>query len=150
MLYPGPFVGCCAAGMLSHEGRCFTFNSTADGYARGELCGALCFKLKQFDPSTGSICCLAGSQSNQAPASEGEGLGSALTAKDGRSASLTAPNGPAQEKCIKAVLRECKLTPTEVDCIECHGTGTPGGSEVETAGVFHRLHGLGRSFMDFH
>ena len=21
MLYPGPFVGCCAAGMLSHEGR---------------------------------------------------------------------------------------------------------------------------------
>ncbi|CAJ1390208.1 unnamed protein product [Effrenium voratum] len=112
MLYPGPFVGCCAAGMLSHEGRCFTFNSTADGYARGELCGALCFKLKQFDPQSGSICCLAGSQSNQ----------------DGRSASLTAPNGPAQEKCIKAVLRECKLTPTEVDCIECHGTGTPGDS----------------------
>ena len=65
MLYPGPFVGCCAAGMLSHDGRCFTFNSTADGYARGELCGALCFKLKQFEPSTGSICCLAGSQSNQ-------------------------------------------------------------------------------------
>ena len=31
-----------------------------------------------------------------------------------------------QEKCIKAVLRECKLTPTEVDCIECHGTGTSG------------------------
>lgn len=31
-----------------------------------------------------------------------------------------------QEKCIKAVLRECKLTPTEVDCIECHGTGTWG------------------------
>ena len=49
-------------------------------------------------------------------------------AQDGRSASLTAPNGPAQEKCIKAVLRECKLTPTEVDCIECHGTGTPGAS----------------------
>ena len=22
MLYPGPFVGCCAAGMLSHDGRC--------------------------------------------------------------------------------------------------------------------------------
>ena len=30
-------------------------------------CGALCFKLKQFDPASGSICCLAGSQSNQAP-----------------------------------------------------------------------------------
>ncbi|CAE7231993.1 ppsC [Symbiodinium pilosum] len=122
MLYPGPFVGCCAAGMLSHDGRCFTFNSTADGYARGELCGALCFKLKQFDPSTGSICCLAGSQSNQ----------------DGRSASLTAPNGPAQEKCIKAVLRECKLTPTEVDCIECHGTGTALGDPIEV-GSFKKV-----------
>lgn len=119
MLYVGPFVGCCAAGMLSHEGRCFTFNSTADGYARGELSGALCFKLKQFDPSTGSLGCLAGSQSNQ----------------DGRSASLTAPNGPAQEKCIKAVLRECSLTPTEVDCLECHGTGTSLGDPIEVGSI---------------
>mmetsp|Transcript_33206 Transcript_33206/g.60146 ORF Transcript_33206/g.60146 Transcript_33206/m.60146 type:complete len:946 (+) Transcript_33206:81-2918(+) len=122
MLIPGPFIGCCGAGMLSHEGRCFTFNSTADGYARGELCGALCFKHKQFDPKTGSICCLAGTQSNQ----------------DGRSASLTAPNGPAQEKCIKAVLRECRLTPTEVDCIECHGTGTALGDPIEV-GSFKKV-----------
>merc|ERR1719343_1107381 len=56
MLYSGPFVGCCAAGMLSHEGRCFTFNSTADGYARGELCGALCIKMQQFEPREGSLC----------------------------------------------------------------------------------------------
>jgi len=74
---------------------------------------------------TGSIACLAGSQTNQ----------------DGRSASLTAPNGPAQEKCIKAVLRECKLTPTEVDCFECHGTGTFGKQSWnqkirETLGLF--------------
>eukprot|EP00442_Polarella_glacialis_P001443 CAMPEP_0115138544 /NCGR_PEP_ID=MMETSP0227-20121206/57733_1 /TAXON_ID=89957 /ORGANISM="Polarella glacialis, Strain CCMP 1383" /LENGTH=932 /DNA_ID=CAMNT_0002546191 /DNA_START=108 /DNA_END=2902 /DNA_ORIENTATION=- len=122
MLYAGPFVGCCAAGMLSHEGRCFTFNASADGYARGELCGALCFKLKQFDPQTGSIACLAGSQANQ----------------DGRSASLTAPNGPAQEKCIKAVLREAHLTPTEVDCIECHGTGTALGDPIEV-GSFKKV-----------
>merc|ERR1719221_1294201 len=46
MLFPGPFVGCCAAGMLSHIGRCFTFNQSADGYARGENCGAGMFKLK--------------------------------------------------------------------------------------------------------
>mmetsp|Transcript_29862 Transcript_29862/g.86750 ORF Transcript_29862/g.86750 Transcript_29862/m.86750 type:complete len:942 (+) Transcript_29862:81-2906(+) len=115
MLYPGPFIGCCAAGMLSHEGRCFTFNSTADGYARGELCGALCAKMQQFEPKEGSLCCLAGSFSNQ----------------DGRSASLTAPNGPAQEKCINAVLKEVGLTPTEVDCFECHGTGTSLGDPIE-------------------
>jgi len=122
MLYQGPFVGCCAAGMLSHEGRCFTFNSTADGYARGELCGALCIKTQQFDPNEGSLCCLAGSYSNQ----------------DGRSASLTAPNGPAQEKCINSVLKEVQLTPTEVDCFECHGTGTSLGDPIEV-GSFRKV-----------
>merc|ERR1719221_449066 len=122
MLYSGPFVGCCAAGMLSHEGRSFTFNATADGYARGELCGAICFKLRQYNHDQGSICCLAGSQANQ----------------DGRSASLTAPNGPAQEKCLNAVLRECSLTPTEVDCFECHGTGTSLGDPIEV-GSFRKV-----------
>lgn len=122
MLYPGPFIGCCAAGMLSHAGRCFTFNASADGYARGELSGAMCMKQKQFDMKNGSICCLAGSQSNQ----------------DGRSASLTAPNGPAQERCIKAVLRECSLTPTEVDIFECHGTGTSLGDPIEV-GSFKKV-----------
>lgn len=119
MLSVGPFIGCCQAGMLSHEGRCFTFNSTADGYARGELCGAVCIKSKQFDPMDGSLACLAGTYSNQ----------------DGRSASLTAPNGPAQEKCINGVLKECGLTPTEVDCFECHGTGTSLGDPIEVGSI---------------
>jgi len=122
MLYSGPFVGCCAAGMLSHEGRSFTFNATADGYARGELCGAACFKLKQWANDGQVLACLAGSQVNQ----------------DGRSASLTAPNGPAQEKCLNAVLRECHLTPTEVDCFECHGTGTSLGDPIEV-GSFRKV-----------
>mmetsp|Transcript_34350 Transcript_34350/g.102640 ORF Transcript_34350/g.102640 Transcript_34350/m.102640 type:complete len:943 (+) Transcript_34350:42-2870(+) len=122
MLYQGPFVGCCAAGMLSHEGRCFTFNATADGYARGELSGAACFKIKQYQNDGQVMACLAGSQANQ----------------DGRSASLTAPNGPAQEKCLNAVLRECHLTPTEVDCFECHGTGTSLGDPIEV-GSFRKV-----------
>nr|AQS99188.1 type I polyketide synthase [Gambierdiscus excentricus] len=122
MLYPGPFIGCCAAGMLSHEGRSFTFNATADGYARGELCGAACFKIKQYINDGQVMACLAGSQANQ----------------DGRSASLTAPNGPAQEKCLNAVLRECHLTPTEVDCFECHGTGTSLGDPIEV-GSFRKV-----------
>mmetsp|Transcript_15815 Transcript_15815/g.34627 ORF Transcript_15815/g.34627 Transcript_15815/m.34627 type:complete len:945 (-) Transcript_15815:91-2925(-) len=122
MLYAGPFISCCAAGMLSHKGRCFTFDKSADGYARGELCGAMCVAAKQFDPDDGTLCCLAGTFSNQ----------------DGRSASLTAPNGPAQEKCIKSVLQEVGLTPTEVDCFECHGTGTALGDPIEV-GSFRKV-----------
>merc|ERR1719362_585899 len=122
MLFSGPFVGCCAAGMLSHEGRSFTFNATADGYARGELCGSACFKIKQYVNDGKVMACLAGSQANQ----------------DGRSASLTALNGPAQEKCIKAVLRECSLTPSDVDIFECHGTGTALGDPIEV-GSFRKV-----------
>jgi len=123
MLYQGPFVGCCQAGMLSHEGRSFTFNATADGYARGELSGAIAFKIKDYETNSANVlCCLAGSQANQ----------------DGRSASLSAPNGPAQEKCINSVLKECALTPTEVDCFECHGTGTSLGDPIEV-GAFKKV-----------
>jgi len=121
MLAPGPFLGCCGANMLSHEGRCFTFNATADGYARGELCSSICTKRAQYDPSI-HLACVAGTQANQ----------------DGRSASMTAPNGPAQERCINAVLRETKLTPTEIDCIECHGTGTALGDPIEV-GAFRKV-----------
>eukprot|EP00747_Dinoflagellata_sp_TGD_P140397 gnl/TRDRNA2_/TRDRNA2_176008_c0_seq1.p1 gnl/TRDRNA2_/TRDRNA2_176008_c0~~gnl/TRDRNA2_/TRDRNA2_176008_c0_seq1.p1 ORF type:complete len:938 (+),score=226.31 gnl/TRDRNA2_/TRDRNA2_176008_c0_seq1:89-2902(+) len=121
MLNPGPFIGCCGSNMLSHEGRCFTFNATADGYLRGEETGAICIKMHQFNPDT-SLALVAGSNTNQ----------------DGRSASLTAPNGPAQERLLKGVLRETKLTPTEIDCIECHGTGTALGDPIEV-GSFRRV-----------
>eukprot|EP00440_Ansanella_granifera_P056355 gb/GFBE01061075.1/.p1 GENE.gb/GFBE01061075.1/~~gb/GFBE01061075.1/.p1 ORF type:complete len:948 (+),score=229.41 gb/GFBE01061075.1/:1-2844(+) len=119
LLSPAPYVACAAAGMLSHDGRCFTFNQSADGYARGELGGALCFRNQQFDPDEGSLCLLAGSHVNQ----------------DGRSASLTAPNGPSQEKAIKSVIRECGLMPSEVDCLECHGTGTALGDPIEVGSI---------------
>jgi len=51
--------------------------------------------------------------------------------QDGRSASLTAPNGPSQEKCNLAVIKECGLTPPEIDATECHGTGTALGDPIE-------------------
>lgn len=126
MLSPGPFVGCCGANMLSHEGRSFTFNASADGYARGECSGAMCLKQERYD-SEKAFCVLAGSQANQ----------------DGRSASMTAPNGPAQERCMQAVLRESGLAAAEIDCIECHGTGTALGDPIEV-GSFRKVMSKGK------
>jgi len=114
-LSPLSYIGCCAAGMHSHQGRCFTYNATADGYARGEATAATAIKLKDFDGQAGDYCLLAGSQVNQ----------------DGRSASLTAPNGPAQERCANAAIKECGIKSSELDTTECHGTGTSLGDPIE-------------------
>lgn len=117
---PLAFIGCCSGGMLSFMGRCFTFNATGDGYLRGEGAGFVCMQMQKPESS---YCSLAGSQTNQ----------------DGRSASLTAPNGPSQEKCIQAALRETQREPREVDCFECHGTGTALGDPIEV-GSFRRIY----------
>ncbi|OLP83289.1 Phthiocerol synthesis polyketide synthase type I PpsC [Symbiodinium microadriaticum] len=79
ILYSGPH-------MLSPRGRCFTFDGTADGYARGEGCGSLTLKMSP-DSEEAQLCLamLIGSAVNQ----------------DGRSASMTAPNGPSQQQCIR-------------------------------------------------
>ena len=69
--------------MLALDGRCKTLDASADGYVRGEACGALC--IARFDGS-GAVAFvqLQGSAVNQ----------------DGRSSALTAPNGPAQQQVI--------------------------------------------------
>jgi len=64
------------AGMTSSRGRCHTFDHRADGYCRGEGCGAYCLSYLSDRTSTFAV-----------PV-----LGSAVQ-QDGPSASLTAPNG---------------------------------------------------------
>merc|ERR1719305_2186153 len=44
-LIPSPFVACCAANMLSPDGYCKPFDASANGYTRGEGCGAVILKL---------------------------------------------------------------------------------------------------------
>merc|ERR1719329_557519 len=97
---PMGFIACCGGSMLSYKGRCFTFDTGADGYLRGEGCSGIHMNLEKY--SKDCFCLVAGSQANQ----------------DGRSASITAPNGPSQEKCIIAAFREARLDAKEVDCFE--------------------------------
>jgi len=116
------FQVCCGGKMLSRKGRCFTYDASADGYTRAELCGSGVFKVQEASESS-SWACLAGSMVNQ----------------DGRSASLTAPNGPAQERALSAVMRELDVSPHEIDCIECHGTGTALGDPIELSSFLRVL-----------
>lgn len=108
-----PWIGCSQSQMTSPTGRCFTFNASANGYLRGEGTSGLIMKYGDFPEERDAV--WRASNSGQ----------------DGRSASLTAPNGPAQERCISTAMKEAKMDPPESNCWECHGTGTSLGDPIE-------------------
>ncbi|CAE8661575.1 unnamed protein product, partial [Polarella glacialis] len=113
---PGVYIANSAMHMLSPKGRCFTFDGSGDGYARGEGCSIAYIVMSNRD--------------RDIELQEGSIVGSAVN-QDGRSASMTAPNGPAQQMCVKAALREANLRPSDITASECHGTGTALGDPIE-------------------
>lgn len=109
MLSPHLFICFSKARMLSPDCRCRTFDHRANGYARGEGAGAVFLKpLNAARKEEGTILAVV--------------RGSAIN-HDGRSASLTAPNGPAQQAVIRAALQSGGVKPTDITILEAHGTG---------------------------
>ncbi len=105
------------ARMMSPDGRCKTFDDDADGYVRGEGVGVVILKrlsdaLRDGDHIHAVI---RGSAINQ----------------DGRSNGITAPNGLAQQACIRQALEDARLNPNQVGYFEAHGTGTSLGDPIE-------------------
>ena len=74
--------------MLSPDGRCKTLDASADGYVRAEAVGVMCLAPLQPQQHEG--------RSGGGGAPLALLLGAAVN-QDGRSSSLTAPNGPAQQ-----------------------------------------------------
>ncbi len=105
------------AGLLSPDGRCKTFDAAADGYVRAEGCGVAVLKrLSDAIADRDRILALVrGSMINQ----------------DGKSTSLTAPNGHAQELVIRDALTRAGVNPGDVAYMEAHGTGTVLGDPLE-------------------
>ena len=117
MLSPDLTQAFALAGMMADDGRCKTFDASADGYVRGEGCGVVILK-RLTDARRDGDRILAVVK------------GSAI-AQDGRSNGLTAPNGLAQQAVIRQALANAQLTPTEIGYIEAHGTGTSLGDPIE-------------------
>lgn len=55
--------------------------------------------------------------------------------QDGRSSSLTAPNGPAQQDVLRAALLAGELTPADLGGLQMHSTGTPLGDPIEIGAI---------------
>ncbi|CDJ59377.1 type I fatty acid synthase, putative, partial [Eimeria maxima] len=96
--------------------------ASANGYVRSEGCGALLLKAlprQSTDPST-VYAWIRGAANNHV----------------GRSASLTAPNGPAQQAVIRSALRDGRVqSPADVAVLEAHGTGTALGDPIEVGAI---------------
>ena len=113
MLTPAAGTSFAVAGMTSARGRSHTFDARADGYARGEACGGV------------ALC------SGDEPLRM---LGSAVR-QDGRSASLTAPNGQAQQGLLTAALQDAGEHGDSLMLNEAHGTGTALGDPIEAGSL---------------
>jgi acyl transferase domain-containing protein len=94
--------------MLAHDGRCKTLDAAADGYVRSEAVGVL--SLRCLMTSSAARLDDAGHMVPHVV------LLGALVNQDGRSSSLTAPNGPAQTALIKGALQVARLQSGKVAC----------------------------------
>ena len=105
------------AGMLSPDGRCKTFDASANGYVRGEGCGILVLKRLSDAEADGDRiwAVIRGSALNQ----------------DGASQGLTVPDAEAQQQVIEDALLRSGVLASDVDYVEAHGTGTPVGDPIE-------------------
>ncbi|NEO80922.1 MAG: SDR family NAD(P)-dependent oxidoreductase [Moorea sp. SIO4G3] len=117
LLSPELSVSFSQAGMLSPDGRCQTFDASANGYVRSEGCGVVVLKsLKQAIADRDRILAVV--------------RGTAIN-QDGGSNGLTAPNQSAQEAVIQKALSVGGMSANRVSYVEAHGTGTSLGDPVE-------------------
>lgn len=117
MMSPWVSVAASKGEFLSPDGRCKTFDESANGYVRGEGVGMLVLKRLEDAERDGDRiwAVVRGSAVNQ----------------DGRSNGLTAPNPTAQIDVISTALRRANVSPENIGYIEAHGTGTRLGDPIE-------------------
>src|SRR5437660_788470 len=117
ILSPENVVNACKLGMLAPDGRCKSFDATADGFVMGEGCGVVVLKRLADAQRDGDTiwAIIRGSAVNQ----------------DGRTNGITAPNQLSQEAVIRRALNDAGVDPLHVSYVEAHGSGTALGDPIE-------------------
>nr|ABM63527.1 BryB [Candidatus Endobugula sertula] len=119
---PQVYVGMTQAGMLSPDGKCYTFDQRANGIVPGEAVVAIVLKRlsraeADGDPIYASI--------------RGTGIN-----YDGKTNGITAPSGTAQTRLLKNVYKRAQVNVEDISYIVTHGTGTKLGDLIEVNALY--------------
>ncbi|KAK2761661.1 Type I Iterative PKS [Arachnomyces sp. PD_36] len=102
---------------LSPHGRCYSFDSRANGFGRGE--GVAAVVLKSLDMAL----------------SDGDPIRAIIrgsnVCSDGRTSGVTQPSCHIQARMIRRAYEQAGLNPKDTTYVEAHGTGTTIGDETE-------------------
>ncbi len=136
IIRPNLYIYFSKLGALSPDGKCKTFDASANGYGRGEGCGVLILKRLSDAQRDGNriLALIKGSALNQ----------------DGASSSFIAPNGVAQQQVIRKALHNAGISSDQVSYIEAHGTGTMLGDPIEMGAlgqVYGKVHNIDTPLM---
>jgi acyl transferase domain-containing protein/NAD(P)H-dependent flavin oxidoreductase YrpB (nitropropane dioxygenase family)/NAD(P)-dependent dehydrogenase (short-subunit alcohol dehydrogenase family)/acyl carrier protein len=110
---------------LSRNGRCMTFDSSADGIALGEGVAMLVLKRREDALRDGDTIYAVI-----------KGIGGS---SDGKSLGLTAPRKAGQERALERAYSQAGLSPARAGLIEAHGTGTVVGDKTELSALTEML-----------
>jgi len=126
LLAPETYMLASQLRMLSPDGRCKTFDQSANGYVKGEGVGAVL--LKPLDKAE----------------ADGDFIHAVIRASaenhGGRAHFLTAPNPEAQARLLVAAYTQADMAPDTVSYIEAHGTGTELGDPIEIEALNRAFH----------
>lgn len=118
-MLPGPamHIMTSKSGMLSKDGRCYTFDQRANGFVPGEGIGVILLKrfadaVRDGDQIHGVI--------------KGWGVN-----QDGKTNGITAPSVNSQIALEKGIYERFHINPETITLVEAHGTGTKLGDPIE-------------------
>ena len=128
ILTPMVHVGTGQAGMLSKDGKCHAFDSSANGMVPGEAVAVVVLKpLAQAEADGDPIHAVI----------RGSGIN-----YDGKTNGITAPSGASQASLLKEVYERHGVDVEEIGYIVAHGTGTRLGDPIE-------VNALSEAFKDY-
>ncbi len=108
-------------GFLSPDGKCFSFDHRANGYARGEGVGSVIVKRLSDAIKNGDTirAVIRGTAVNQ----------------DGRTPGISLPSSAAQEILMRKIYADAGLGFEDTMMVEAHGTGTAAGDPLEATAI---------------